>query len=502
MIQYFRRLFFGDDPPLEEEKDNKEENKPSFFSHSSFGRFTTSEEKTKIDLKKPSLKSIGDAKGFTFDSAMDAYGMDASTLKSAFSSTTSIPNDLYNWYATQGFIGYQACAVLSQHWLINKAISLPAKDALKNGYDIYRSDGEELEPEILDRIKELDKELSLDNSLFEMETNKRRFGFRLCLFCVESNDPDYYKKPFNLDGVTLGSYKGISQIDPSWVAPILDQQSVASPASKDFYEPTWWQINGKMYHRTHFTIVRYVELPDILKPSYQYGGISLTQLIMERVYSAERTANEAPMLAETKRTNVLYADIASISANPQSFEDRLNSFINYRNNYGVYVAGSEDKIDQMETSLSDLDDLIMTQYQLVAAISGVPATKLLGTSPKGFSSTGEHEMISYYDLLETIQNDMEKLIDKHHKILIKSYISPNDPFDIKVSWRPLQTPSAIERASINLSKSQSDAQLQQTGAIDAYDIRNRLIDDPYSGYSGIEQIEDDYENETEASTFE
>ena len=30
----------------------------------------------------------------------------------------------------------------------------------------------------------------------------------------------------------------------------------------------------------------------------------------------------------------------------------------------------------------------MTQYQLAASVANVPATKLLGTQPKGFNATG------------------------------------------------------------------------------------------------------------------
>ena len=56
-----------------------------------------------------------------------------------------------------------------------------------------------------------------------------------------------------------------------------------------------------------------------------------------------------------------------------------------RDNYGVKVIDKDaEDLTQFDTGLADLDVTIMTQYQLVAAIAGVPATKLLGTTPKGF----------------------------------------------------------------------------------------------------------------------
>ena len=57
----------------------------------------------------------------------------------------------------------------------------------------------------------------------------------------------------------------------------------------------------------------------------------------------------------------------------------------------------------------------MSQYQLVAAAANVPATKLLGTTPKGFNATGEYEEASYHEELESIQaNDLSRLLARHH----------------------------------------------------------------------------------------
>ncbi len=426
----------------------------------------------------------------TFDEALESHGMDSATLKQAFTlGQGAIPDDLFNWFSQQGFIGYQACAIVSQHWLVNKSLMVPAKDSVRNGYQVGTIDGEKVDLEVLSRLREIDKKFKLPKNLVEFATNTRRFGVRLALFVVESDDDDYYRKPFNIDGVKPGSYKGISQVDPSWIAPVLDHQAAANPASMQFYEPTWWMISGQLYHHSHLIIARYVDPPDVLKPTYQYGGIPLTQLILERIYAAERTANEAPMLAETKRLNVVYADIAAIEANPGKFETKLQQLIGYRNNYGVYVAGTDDRIEQIETSLQNLDDVIMTQYQLVAAVSEVPATKLLGTSPKGFNATGEFEQASYGDLLENIQSTLTPLVERHHELVIRSE-DLGENISTIIVWNPVSSPNAKEQAEINLAKAQEDNMHLLSGAIDANDIRNRLIADPASSYPNLEAFEE------------
>src|SRR6202000_3190899 len=115
----------------------------------------------------------------------------------------------------------------------------------------------------------------------------------------------------------------ITQIDPYWITPEISADAAANPSAPDFYEPTWWRINGKRVHRTHLVIFRNDNLPDILKPAYLYGGIPVPQKIAERVFAAERTANEAPMLAMTKRLTVLKTDITEAIANQEAFDARM-----------------------------------------------------------------------------------------------------------------------------------------------------------------------------------
>ena len=81
-----------------------------------------------------------------------------------------------------------------------------------------------------------------------------------------------------------------------------------SPDSLTFYEPQYWRVGGKRIHKSHLWISRGDEVADILKPSYLYGGVPVVQQIFERVYAAERTANEAPILALTKRLNIQKAE--------------------------------------------------------------------------------------------------------------------------------------------------------------------------------------------------
>jgi len=421
----------------------------------------------------------------------DANGFNG--IKAAYQlGSYGVPDSQASWYGSQGFIGYQMCAIIAQHWLVEKACLVPAREAVRKGYRIAVTDGTGAEVEELKAIERADKKYRLRKNLVEFVQMGRVFGIRVAMFRVRSADPAYYQKPFNADGVLPGTYEGIVQIDPYWIVPELTTNAASNPGSIGFYEPTYWIINGERIHRSHLVIMRGSQVADILKPSYLFGGVSVPQRIYERVYAAERCANEAPQLMLTKRSTIFYTDTEKALANQGKFEQKMSLWAQWLTNFGIKVASKDaDKIEQHDTNLTALDDNIMVQYQLVAAASNIPVTKLMGTSAKGLNATGEGDESNYHEELEAIQiNDLEPLINRHHICVIRSEVAPAlsiAPFAVEVVWNPLDTPTAKEQAEINKAKAETDKALFDAGAVDGHDIRSRLANDPTSGYDGIDE---------------
>lgn len=438
-----------------------------------------------IVKSQPEASPVGSA----MDSSSDGYPDFKLYLGT---NLTAMSEALQAWYSSQTFIGWQLSGIIAQHWLVRKACEMPALDAIRNGWDIVSADGDEMSPDDLASLKRADRRYAVKRHLREYLTMGRIFGIRIAMFKVDSTDPQYYEKPFNIDGVTKGSYKGIVQVDPYWCAPQLDALSASNPSSLHFYEPTWWIIAGQKVHRSHLVIYRHAEPIDILKPVYLYGGVPLPQMVMERVWAAERTANEGPQLAMTKRTNVWLTDMAKIMANPDDAINRLNTWSAFRDNYGVKLGDkTADEFQQFDTALSDVDALIGQQYRIVAAVANVPAAKLMGESLKGFNSEGAYEESSYHEHLESIQeHDLTPLLERHYAIAARS--EGIDVPELTIAWKSLDTPTAKELADTNLVKAQVGAALVASGAIDGEDERQRVATDPDSGYHnlGAREVED------------
>lgn len=410
-----------------------------------------------------------------------------------------VPESLMSWYSSHSFIGYQSCAIMAQHWLIDKCCAMPGEDAVRNGYTVsVASDAmdTELDPDkvtkVVAKLQDLDNDFNITDELIQFWRFTQIYGIRVAVFDVESDDPKYYEKPFNIDGVKPNSYKGIRQVDPYWMTPVLVGRETSDPTNPHFYDPSFWVIAGKKYHRSHLIIGRGPEPADILKPSYQFGGIPLVQRIYERVYAAERTANEGPLLAMTKRTTVLKTNLATAEANPIRFRNRILAWTELRDNFGVKTVNTDDVVEQHDTGLADLDVTIMTQYQIVAGMAKVPATKLLGTSPKGFGATGEHETKSYHEHLESVQKFLTPLLTRHHELLARSVLGDEIPSDLPVkhTWNRVDTFTALELADLNLKKAQTDEILVTTvAAISSDESRTRLKNDNLSGFGHLSDME-------------
>lgn len=422
-----------------------------------------------------------------------AVAMDASVSSTFNLMPSEIPDTILQFYGQHAFIGWQACAILRQNYLINLACTTPADDAMASDFRLTYSknnkkddDQKSVDEEKLQDIKRACvNEFKIPYLCKQLNVNKKTFGIGLAI-PVFSDDVDM-SIPYNIDGVKKGTYKGMTLVEPYWCAPQMDAAAASDPASEFFYEPTWWRIAGKTVHRSWCIKVVNSVLPDILKPSYYYGGVPLTQMMYERVYAAEKTANEAPLLALTKRMLVADADIDNLLANPNAANEIVKAISYMRDNYGVWFKRTGDQVAQIDTSLGDFDALIMTQYQLASTIAQMPATKLLKTTPKGFNATGEYEWKDYAQTLQGIQeHDFKPLIKRHLELYTKS--EQGAVMDIDVTFNPVDVPTDKEQAEVEEIDSRVLTNYANGGIISNEEAREIIRSKEGSKFSTLAEV--------------
>ena len=410
----------------------------------------------KPKCKRPKLNGRSATKEYPFfelvTPSVDGVAMDAKfESRYGLGVNEGVPAGVGQWYARQSFIGAVQAAWIARHWLIDKAVIMPSRDALRQGWELTSEN-----PDVIDTYLKADKKLKINSVLHKFVSSSRRTGgaVAVLLTCPAGEiESEYYQNPLNEEAIT--EYHGIAIVDATNATAILSSDDVSNPASLDYMCPSFYQIGNRRYHKSHCVTLTPFPVSDILKPSYGYFGQSLPERIYSRVYAAERTADEAPNLAMTKRLRLLGVDLESVISGGDGdsealsiLNDNIHRLQEIASNEGVFVYDTANGggMSQLDTSLADFDALVMTQYQLVASIAGVPSTKLLGTTPKGFNATGEYESEDYRQSLESIQtHDLQPLLERHYRII--SIIKNIET--CKVVWMPLDSPTAKEFAEID-----------------------------------------------------
>jgi len=457
--------------------------------------YSASVQKTPKDFIVKQYDLNGNAVNVAFDSLDDEFsdtGSSGADLQEAINDVYEMQKAgqdvIFTYYAKQGFIGFNNCSILAQDWLIQKAINAPCEDAVAVDYKVSSNDEEttdEAQNNILKmkNVSDAVDGFNIKKILKNFSENKRKFGQSICIPVIDGVD---YEKPFNIDAVGNRKYKGMSVVEPVWASPVLDTDSIINPLSRRFYQPTWFKLpNGKMVHYSWCVYNTLGTPSDILKPSYFWGGIPLPQMLYEQTYAAHKTAKEAPMLAMSKRLNYV-----EVNPNTLLFDRERRKELKFmswlRNNFGWLSIRPDQKIGQIDTSLADFDNVVMLSYQVVAAISGVIATRLLETSPKGWQSSGSYEDKQYMKLLKSVQeSDFKPILELHYRLLNKSEYGIDKRYVI--TFDEIDTPSAKEAAEIRQIEANTDATYVNAGVLAPDEVRTKLRADEKSGYDTLEE---------------
>lgn len=389
------------------------------------------------------------------------------------------------------WIGWNACAVLAQHPIISRCCSIPGEDAIAVGYKLQFADaGDESNSGDKESRKAIkaSRKMGLNQCCRKLDANKRVFGIGIAVPCFRKDskaEEDMVTKmmenPLNWDAIKYGSlkYEGMRVIDPYWLCPEFAPEAAFDPTNIGFYEPTWWRVGNtqRRIHKSWCVKVVNTIVSDILKPTYYYGGVPLPQMLMKRMYSADKVADEAQMLAMSKRLLVVDANVQKLVANPKEAAKVMDALKFARDNWGVFFKNPNTNVQQVDTYITEFNQLIMTQYQLVASIAQIPAPKLLKVMPTGFSDVSELVWKDYAQNICSIQEDeFVPLLDMHYGFYYRlcDQKSAKKPREFEVVFNPVDVPTLMEKAIIGEKETKSAKLLIEQGVLAPEEVREVL----------------------------
>jgi len=287
--------------------------------------------------------------------------------------------------------------------------------------------------------------------------------------------------------IAKGSLKGFRTVEPIWTYPV--EYDARNPLSPDFYRPINWYVNGQKVHSSRLLSFCSRPVPDLLKPAYQFGGLSLTQLMKPYVENWLRTRQAISDITSNFSTPVLQTDmdLTTNKGGAALLAERAAVYNTMRDNQGLLVADkNKEDFKIVAAPLSGLSELQAQAEEQMAFPAGVPLVKLFGITPSGLNASSDGEVRVYYDSIASTQErvgspNLQRVIE----ILQMNLWGKIDP-DLGFVWQPLWAMTEKEKAEIRKIDADTDAVYSEMGSIDAMEVRKTIASEEDSRYSSID----------------
>lgn len=281
---------------------------------------------------------------------------------------------------------------------------------------------------------------------------------------------------------------GLKTIEAVWCYPTT--YNASDPLSDDWYKPSTWSVMSKRIHSTR--LLRFVgrEVADLLKPTYSFGGVALTQMMKPYVDNWLRTRQSVADIVSAFSIFVLKTNLIeqlNAQGGQSDLFDRLDLFNMIRDNRGLMAIDKDrEEFENVAAPLGTLDALQAQTQEHMSAISGIPIVELLGIQPAGLNASSEGELKVFREWIHAFQ---DRLFRDHLTTVIGfvqlSLFGAVDP-ELTFEFVPLEELNAKELAEVENIRAQTDSVLVEGGIIEAAEARQRLADDEDSPYHGID----------------
>ena len=399
-------------------------------------------------------------------------------------------NAMYAGTEYSGFRGYPALAAMSQQVEYSNMHNVFADEMTRTWIEVKSRKEGDHDPAIDEMERALEK-YDIKRLMHEAVRQDSMFGVAH-IFIDTGVIGDELSKPLFLDPrkIPKGSLKAFRVVDPTWVYPAL--YNTRWPLQKGFYKPQSWFVMGDTVDESRFMDIVSRPVPDILKPSYNFGGLSLTQLMEDYVTDWRDAKKNVIKILRTLRMRALKTDMEARLQEPGQFDKRIKLFTQYQDNFGIWALDNDEDLLHMQTSLSDLSNLLSNYQDQLCMPARITNLKLLGNAPAGLNASGDSELATWHETVSGYQDgEMRRPLENIFKIIqLSEFGAIND--DIYFEFKPLDEISEKERAEITKLRVETVAVAADSQLVSSEEAREALKGIENAGF---ETLDGDYEPE-------
>lgn len=368
-------------------------------------------------------------------------------------------------------------------WLAKKIVNIPALDALRKWRE-WQADQKQIT-----LIEREERRLGLKLKLLQAKTLARLWGGA----CIYIGDGGNASEEWNPEDTDKGGIKYLTVMSRR---EMIAGELEVDPTLEFYGMPKAYQVaNATTFldiHPSRLVVQVGDPHPDPWNMVVNNGwGDSVLQAVWSAVTNADSTAaNIASLVFEANVDVYKIPELMEHLSNAAYRGKLIDKFTLANIGKSVsraLITDSDEEYDRKQISFSALPEVLQQFLIIVSGAADIPLTRLLGQSPSGLSSTGEHDMKNYYDRVASIQSlEIGPALHKLDEAIIRSALGSR-PDEIFYTWAPLEQMSEKEQAEIGKMHAETANILMTTGLFAPEEMRevvgNQLVEDGF--YPGL-----------------
>lgn len=362
-------------------------------------------------------------------------------------------------------------------WVVGRVVDSPAEDMTRAGINITTNDAE-------DEIKDIQAGMSRKKIWQSLKSGLAwgdLYGGALSVIQIQGQKLD---TPLDYDTIGKDQFLGLAvfdrwQLNPDLTSIIQEGPDLGLPeyyfivSSAVATVPTAPTVTGEQKVH-HSRVIRHtgIDLPYFQAITEMMWGESVLERLWDRLIAYDTVTMSAANLIERANNRIIKVKgLREIIAAGGKAQDGLVAMMEmvreFQTNEGLTLIDMEDEFQSIQYTFSGLDLVLIQFGQQLSGASQIPMVRLFGQSPQGMNATGESDMRMYYDYIAARQES--KLRGGTHKILKCMWQSTYEkpaPKDLEFTFVPLWQMSALDKATIAKSNTETILGAEENGTID------------------------------------
>lgn len=436
----------------------------------------------------------------------EPMGMDSASVTQAYEWATASG---WGYYSSEGltFLGYPYLAELTQRPEYRKPAEIIAKEMTRR-WIRFTAAGTEDKGDKLKALTEAFERLGVRDAFRELSEKDGYYGrAHLFLDFGDARDPAELQTPLVVKAPKISPKRPLQAlrvVEPVWVYP--NDYDAQNPMVASFYKPRNWFVMGDLVDASRLLTLVSRAVPDLLKPAYVFGGLSLSQMLKPYVDNWLRTRQSVSDLISSFSKDILKTNLGAQLQEGSSWDGviaRAEAYIAFRDNRNLTLLDKEtEDFVTLTTPLSSLDKLQAQAQEQMAGVAGIPLVVLFGITPSGLNASSDGEIRAFYAWIKAQQEDQYRGPLTYISRIVQ--LSEFGEIDESISFEflPLWEPTETETATNAKTQADTDAVYIESGVVDTAEVRDRLASQQGSPYFGLDTSVQPEPTETDDTLLE